>query len=202
MNEDEARAWFAARYPADAIERLDRFVTLLRTEGERQSLIARSTFDDIWSRHLLDSAQLETFSAPSGPWLDVGSGGGLPGLVLAVLNPCPITLVEPRRLRVAFLRDVANALGLRNVTVAPCRVQQAVGRFAVVTARAVAPVSDLLTWTTHLVSRETLYLLPRGRSAHDELENATRKWHGAFHVEQSISSADSGIIVATGVRPR
>ncbi len=202
MTEAEARSWFVERYPAVVVDRLEHFVSLLREEADRQSLIARSTFDEIWSRHLLDSGQLAVLGPGEGPWLDVGSGGGLPGLVLAILNPAPITLVEPRRLRAAFLHRAADKLKLDNVSVVHGKVQSIRDRFAFITARAVAPVSDLFAWTEAFVSRETLYLLPRGVTAREELENAKRTWHGAFHVEQSLTNPASGIIVATGVHRR
>lgn len=202
MTEVEAREWFVDRYPATTVERLDQFVSMLRKEADRQSLIARSTFAEIWSRHLLDSGQLAALGVGDGAWLDVGSGGGLPGLVLAILNSAPVTLVEPRRLRAEFLDRAAKRLNLDNASVVLGKVQSIQGRFAFVTARAVAPANDLFTWTEQLVSRETRYLLPRGRTAIEELENARRAWHGAFHVEQSLTNPDSGIIVATGVRRR
>ena len=203
MTEGDARGWLADRYPAKAMQRLDAFVELLRAESARQSLIARSTSGEIWSRHILDSAQVASLaSSASGPWLDVGSGGGLPGIVIAILRPEPITLCEPRRLRTAFLEHTGERLGLRHATVFTGKADALTGHFAVVTARAVATAEKLFTWTAGVVSRETRYVLPRGESAYTELENLRRTWQGAFHVEQSITHPRSGIIVATGVRPR
>lgn len=202
MTEEEAQNWFATRYSTDVLRKLEGFVSLLREEAERQSLIARSTFDEIWARHMLDSAQLALLCDGPRQWLDVGSGGGLPGVVLAILNPAPIRLVEPRKLRAAFLERCAAALSLPNIRVGAQKVQSTEGRFGVVTARAVSSVDNILRWTEHLVSRETHFLLPRGRTVAEELENARRAWHGTFHVEQSITDPNSGIIVATGVRRR
>lgn len=202
MSEDEAIAWVASRYSPEAVERLHVLVALLRAEADRQSLIARSTMDSIWPRHIVDSAQLLGLAPNGSSWLDIGSGGGLPGLVLAILSPATITLAEPRKLRAAFLISAAAELSLSNVTVINAKVQTLEGVFDVVTARAVAPIEQLFAWTTHLVSRETLYILPRGQFGREELANARGTWHGAFHVEQSITQPNSGIVVASNVRQR
>lgn len=202
MTQEEARAWLAARYPAGRIALLERFVAILRAESERQSLIARSTFDGVWARHVVDCAQLVDHVAMDGPWLDVGSGGGLPGMVVAILCGAPVTMSEPRRKRVEFLEAAIEALNLPNAVVCAGKVQELHGQFAVVTARAVAPLPDILAWTRHLVSRETLYVLPRGRSWQEDVALARRAWHGAFHVEQSMTDPDAGIVLAHDVRSR
>lgn len=202
MSEDEARAWLAARWSSDRIAKLEQFVAILRDEAERQSLIARSTFDLVWSRHIVDSAQLLEHAPAGGPWLDIGSGGGLPGLVIAVLRDEPVTLSEPRRMRVEFLKNAANAIGLSNVSVYAAKVQYVAGRFAAVSARAVAPLNEIFAWTLPVVSRETRYLLQRGRNWQEDVALAKRAWHGVFHVEQSITDSDAGVVIAHGVRPK
>lgn len=201
MTEAEAKQWLAARWP-DRFDTLSRFVGLLRGEAEHQSLIARSTFDTIWVRHILDSAQLLTWAQPRGTWLDVGSGAGLPGIVVAILRDEPVILAEPRRKRIEFLQAAVDRLGLRNVTLHAGRVETMAGVVPVISARAVAPIGQILAATQHLVSRETTYLLPRGRNAQIELETAQRAWHGAFHVKQSITDQDSAVILASGVTSR
>ena len=202
MTPHEARAWLSQRYSDADLAKLERFVELLAAEAERQSLIAPSTLGDLWARHIVDSAQLLQFAPEYGHWLDIGSGGGLPGLVLSILNPAPITLCEPRKLRATALGRMATALALSNVTVLGCKVQAVKGRYRFITARAVAPIDHLFAWTEQLVSRETTYILPRGRSAAEELENARATWQGTFHVKQSLTSVESGIIIATGVSRR
>src|SRR5262245_8863545 len=94
--------------PRETMERLEHYVRLLLDEHERQKRIARATVEEVWERHILDSAQLVRFAPrPDSSWLDIGSGAGLPGLVIAILTQGPVTLVEPRKLRADFLRSAA-----------------------------------------------------------------------------------------------
>lgn len=202
MTEDEARDWLRDAFGAAALTRLEHFVTLLLAEAEKQSLIARSTFDLVWGRHIADSAQLVPLAPADGVWVDVGSGGGLPGLVVALLRDAPMVLVEPRRKRTDFLRAASAELALAHVSVLQANVQSAEVKASVVSARAVSNLVDLFAWTRPIVSRETLYLLPRGENAVSDLDIARRAWHGVFHVEQSLTDPTAGIVVAKAVRPR
>lgn len=205
MTEEEARSWIHARFDVSRETLLDRYATLLRAESENQNLIARSTLDEIWSRHLLDSAQLIPLAAeaPDGAWLDVGSGAGLPGIVAAILTDRSIVLAEPRGRRVAFLRDVADQLGLAaRITVYPGKIENYEPKVpvAIVSARAVAELSQLLASTIHSTDLSTIWVLPKGRNAQSEVAAARRAWQGVFHVEPSLTQLDSGIVVARGVR--
>jgi 16S rRNA (guanine527-N7)-methyltransferase len=165
-------------------------------------LIARSTLNDIWHRHILDSAQLARFESHVGAsWADVGSGAGLPGIVLATLVDGPVTLIEPRKLRGDFLRRIIEALRL-NASVRVTKVEQVRGSFDMITARALAPLPVLFELTHHLSTRKSCWVLPKGRTAVAELEEARCSWQGEFHVEHSFTDADSHIVVGTGVRAR
>ena len=186
----------------ETFEKLEAYAALLRDESRRQNLISASTIDRLWDRHILDSAQLVRFSpARDASWIDIGSGAGLPGVVVACLVAGPVTLVEPRRLRVEFLHKVRESLEL-NAIVVHGKAERAEGKYDVITARAVAPLAQLLEISAHLSTRNTVWALPKGRSAEAELAEAKRAWQGAFHVEQSVTDVDSRIIVATGVRAR
>ena len=187
-----------------AFELLQRYAELIRAENERQNLVSRGTLDSLWERHILDSAQLVRFEPHAGAsWADIGSGAGLPGIVIAALVEGPVTLIEPRRLRAEFLAEATTKLGLNSrVTVAPLKVERVTGHFGVITARAVASPSRLLEISHHLSTQKTLWLLPKGRNTQSELAEARHAWQGVFHVEQSVTDADSGIIVGTGVRAK
>ena len=186
----------------ETFQKLEAYVALLRDENERQNLVAASTLDRVWERHILDCAQLARFEPHAGAsWVDIGSGAGLPGIVIACLVSGPVTLVEPRRLRADFLQRAAEMLDLQ-ATVIPAKVDKMTGYFDVITARAVAPLARLIEISHHLSTRNTVWTLPKGRSAHSELADAGRAWQGAFHVEHSVTDDDSAIIVATGVRKR
>ena len=203
MTEEEARAWVTARYDETTGRRLVALAAIVREESERQNLISRSTLDLLWSRHIVDSLQLAGLVDGDGDWLDIGTGAGFPGLALACTQPLrPFTFVEPRRLRADYLRAAAAALGLENVEVVTAKVQNVQRKTAVISARAVAMVADLLAAAIHCAGPETVFVLPKGRSASEEVAHARQKWHGVFHVEHSITSLDSSIVIARKVRAR
>ena len=190
--------------PRETLERLEALCGLVRQENERQSLVARSTLDDFWRRHILDSAQLLSIGASVGTWVDVGSGAGFPGLVVALLRADPVVLIEPRRLRAEFLRRAADALGCTNVSVQQSRVEavRAPEPAAVISARAVASLESLFAAAEHLAVATTTWVLPRGRHAQSELAAARERWHGRFNVVASCTEVGAEIVVATNVRAR
>ena len=203
MTENEARDWAIARFDADAIERLDQLSAIVTIESDQQNLVARSTLSSIWSRHIVDSLQLIPHAPVEGDWLDIGTGAGFPGLAIACAQPDRhMLLVEPRRLRADFLRQTASALDLDRVDVITAKVESVETTVSVISARAVAPVDALLGSAIRCSRKDTVWLLPKGRSAHEELARARQRWHGVFHVEQSLTDPESSILIASGVRRR
>lgn len=204
MTEEEARDWIAQQFGPTAQHQMERLVALVEAEAAQQNLVARSTLETIWARHIVDSAQLIGFAeGQAGTWLDVGSGAGFPGLVVAALTDRPVLLVEPRKRRVAFLQEAARSLGLEGrVSVIASKVETICERAAVISARAVAPLIDLFGAASHCAAPDTLWLLPKGQSAREEVAIARHAWHGAFHVEQSLTNTESLIVVARGVARR
>lgn len=204
MTEDDARAWFADRYDAERVERVGRFLDLVRDESDQQNLVAASTLPHLWFRHALDSAQLvELAEGREGPWIDVGTGGGFPGMVVAILRDAPTILVEPRQKRASFLHAAADTLGLSNVTVEQKKVEslRSAAPAAIISARAVAALPALFTGAAHVTDRDTYWLLPKGRSARSEVEALTGSWQGVFHVEHSLTDPESLIVIARGISP-
>ncbi|ATY33119.1 16S rRNA (guanine(527)-N(7))-methyltransferase RsmG [Sphingomonas psychrotolerans] len=208
MTEDDARTWIDDSFGVSRGTLLARYAELLIAEAPRQNLVAASTLDALWSRHFVDSAQLIPLAAdaPRGTWLDVGSGAGLPGIVVGILlDDRPIVLCEPRSRRVAFLEQVIAALDLKSrITVQRSMIESyhPPEPVAVVSARAVAALPALLQSTAHCTGLSTIWVLPKGQKAHSEVVAARRKWQGVFHVEPSITQPESGIVVARGVRPK
>jgi 16S rRNA (guanine527-N7)-methyltransferase len=207
VTEEEARSWIRERFDVSRETLLDRYAALLTSEARNQNLISASTIDELWARHIVDSAQLVPLAeaAPDGPWLDVGSGAGLPGIVVGLLTDRAVVLVEPRAKRAAFLREVVATLGLeQRVSVQPSRIEsyRPAARAAIVSARAVAALPQILASTAHCTDSSTVWLLPKGRNAQSEVEDARARWQGVFHVEPSITQPESGIVIARGVRPR
>lgn len=206
MTEEEARAWLEAQFdvPRETWERLERYVAILLSAMDEQNLIAESTRPHVWARHIVDSAQLmlHAKAAGEGEWLDLGSGAGLPGIVLACLSDRPLRMVESRRKRIDFLNDVIADLGLKNASVFGGRVEMMpTTAAAVISARAYAPLPKLLSSALHLSDKNSLWVLPKGRNAQNELEATRPAWQGVFHVEPSVTDADSAIIVARSVQP-
>ena len=186
----------------ETFEKIEAYAAMLREESQRQNLVSAATLDDLWERHILDSAQLVGLEPRSGlSWVDIGSGAGLPGIVIACLVAGPVTLIEPRRLRAEFLHRVCESLKL-NASVFLGKAERAEGSYDVITARAVTNLSNLLKISAHLSTRNSRWVLPKGRNAERELVEAQQAWQGAFHVERSATDPESRIIVGTGVRAR
>ena len=199
---DQIAAAAARDVSRETFERLELYVELLRAEAERQNLIAASTLEVLWDRHIVDSAQLVKFEPKAGAsWVDLGSGAGLPGVVIGCLVSGSVTLVEPRRLRADFLVRVIDALDLADrLSVQHAKAERAVGKFDVISARALARLEKVLEISQHLSTGKTVWALPKGRGALEELAEAKQAWQGVFHVERSVTDDDSFIVVGTGVR--
>ena len=208
MNEDAARAWVSAQghVSRETLNRLDHFAALVKMESENQNLISAQTTSVFWSRHIADSAQLVMLarSIPSTRarrWVDVGSGAGIPGIVLAILTQEPTTLVEPRQRRAEFLASVVRLLALADVTIIASRAERySAPPFDIITARAVAPLPKLIKIAHHLSHETSLWLLPKGQSARSELASLPKSCQTGWHIEDSVTEPNSGILVGRGIR--
>ena len=185
----------------ETFQRLKDYVELLTTAAREQNLVSASTLEQVWERHIVDSAQLVRFEPRAGlSWVDIGSGAGLPGIVIACLVDGPVTLVEPRRLRAEFLSRAVETLGLGSrANAQQLKAERASGKFDVITGRAVASLERFLELSHHLSTKNTVWVLPRGRSAQSELAEARRNWHCDARVEPSSTDPESEILVLTGV---
>lgn len=186
----------------ETFEKLEAYVALLTEENSRQNLVSAASLDQVWDRHIIDSAQLVRFEPGAGAsWIDIGSGAGLPGIVVACLVKGQVTLLEPRRLRADFLHKVGESLRLGAVVVCG-KAERLEGEYEVITARAVANLAKTLQISHHLSTTKTVWALPKGRNARRELAEAQKSWQGEFHVERSVTDAESWIIVGSGVRAK
>lgn len=208
MNMQVPGDWLKATFPHVSRETwglLGRYEALVGNENDKQNLVSKSTLANFTSRHVVDSAQLLLLAPePGKEWLDVGSGAGLPGIILALLSSHRVTLVESRRLRIEFLHHVVGELCLADrVTIVGSDVRQMNPRaFDVVTARAFAPLPKLLALTHPFSRADTVWVLPKGRSAELEMAQARPAWQGEFRLVPSVTDEDARIIVAHGIRPR
>ena len=176
------------------------FQALVTAENRVQNLVSPASLAEFESRHVDDALQLAALGKP-GSWCDVGSGAGLPGIVIAIVTGAPMTLIEPRKLRADFLRRAVAELGL-DAEVAEMKAERVPAHFDNITARAVAELPKLFAITEHLAQRGTRWILPKGRNAKKELEAAQMSWQGEFTLVPSRTSDEATIIVAEGVRRR
>ena len=205
LSDEAAGKAYVERWADEAaIERLEVFAQLLIAENQRQNLISKPSEAQLWVRHFADSAQLlqhvsrETLTKPiAEPWLDLGTGAGFPGLVIAALQPnLPVVLVESRARRVEFLQNCVEAMELAKCRVIGERLEK-IDPFParVISARAFAPLDKLLRLSAPFSTKTTRYILPKGRSAAHELTQQKQSIRKMFHVEHSLTDREAGIIV-------
>ena len=198
-SEEEARAWVEQRVSRETIRRLETLSSVLRQENALQNLVSRRSVDCLWLRHIADSLQLIDHAGRAEPWIDLGTGAGFPGLVVAAVGRHPVTLVEARRLRADFLRRAAFTMGLE-VEIIGDKAERLPRRpFGVISARAFAPLPRALELGTAFSTAKTIWLLPKGKNAASELEDLDPSWQGDFRLEPSLTDPEASIIVAQGV---
>lgn len=186
-------------------ERLDIYAKLLQTWNPKINLVAPSTIDDLWSRHFVDSAQLYGLAPENfDHWVDLGSGGGFPGLVTAILaqeksGTSRVTLVESDARKCAFLRtvlretDVAATVITKRIEAVPPLVA------SVVSARALAPLSKLLEFSHLHLSEAGVALLQKGQNWEKEISDARSAWQFSYRIDKSVVDENSVILSVTGV---
>ena len=162
-------------FASDRLPLAERYTELLATEGVIRGLIGPREAPRLWDRHVLNSAVLSEVIPDAASVCDIGTGAGLPGLVVAIARPdLEVTLVEPLLRRTTFLDEVVDELGLSHVTVVRGRAEDLHGKatFDVVTSRAVAPLERLLGWSMPLVAPAGALVAMKGRSVRDEIESS------------------------------
>jgi 16S rRNA (guanine527-N7)-methyltransferase len=189
------------------LERLKRYDALLLDWNARHNLVARSTIEDRWRRHFLDSAQLFALLPKDAKTLvDFGSGAGFPGFVLAAMGSgrgLKVFLVESVGKKAAFLSAAAAEMGLKNVEVLPERIEKAqLSPPDVITARAVAPLSKLLSYAHEISGHSTLCLFLKGQDVGVELTEAAKSWSMDLTRHPSATSAGSVILAIRKISQR
>ena len=184
--------------------KFDLYADMLIDWQSRMNLVGPSTLLDIWGRHFADSAQLSALGAErSGAWLDLGSGAGFPGLVVSLLGAPNVHLVESTAKKCRFLEAVRDALNLQGVTIHNKRVE-ALPPFAVdvISARALANLGQLFEWGLRFATPKTLWLLPRGEAASDEIAAARLKYNFDVDLVPGRSDPRGKIVIAGRVRKK
>ncbi|MGD0026306.1 MAG: 16S rRNA (guanine(527)-N(7))-methyltransferase RsmG [Xanthobacteraceae bacterium] len=206
---DRASALTLTPVSRETAARLDRFVAVLLEWQRRINLIAPSTEPKLWTRHVADSLQLLALAPQARIWVDLGSGGGFPGLVIAcALADTPgarVHLVESNAKKAAFLREAARATGapavVHAVKIADF-VENAPEPIEVVTARALAPLAELLAAAYPLLIRGAIGLFPKGQDVGDELTKAAKCWKIQATSALSRTDPKARIVVVRGLEPK
>lgn len=206
----------------ETLERLDLYESLLKLWQPRINLVANATLPDVWSRHFLDSAQiLPLIPAEARVFVDLGSGGGFPGLVLAIMlherrqiegatgvadRPWRFVLVESDVRKCAFLREVARQTGVA-VEILSTRIENPETQYKlapvdVVTARALAPLDRLLGLAAPLFGERTVGLFLKGQGAQAEVVAARSRWAFEASFVPSVTAVDARIVKVRSLRPR
>ena len=200
-SEAEARAFVAARCDDRAMRKFERLIVLLRAENTRQNLVAARSLDEVWLRHIADSVQLlDHAGSERSVWLDLGTGAGFPGIALVIARPDQhFHLIESRKRRIEWLASVKADLELENCKIHGARLEHVESFEAdCITARAFAPLPRLLDLSARFSTKETRWILPKGRSAAQEVDALPKKRRALFHVEHSQTDAQAGIITGSG----
>jgi 16S rRNA (guanine527-N7)-methyltransferase len=194
----------------ETIHRLSRYADRLAHWQKTTNLVAASTLPGLWGRHFADSGQLLTLAKDARLWLDLGSGAGFPGLVVAILSAgrpdFRMHLVESNRKKCAFLAEVARATAAP-VEIHAMRIEdlaESAHRLEpdVVSARALAPLPRLFELARPFFGPDTRGLFLKGREAEAEIAEARRGWDFAARLHPSLTAADSHIVEVTALRPR
>ena len=184
----------------ETIDRLTRFQDLLEKWNPVINLVGKQTIADSWNRHILDSAQLLPIADPSAKtWTDLGSGGGLPAIVISILAKdlrpsLHVTMLESDQRKVAFLRTVITGLGI-NAVALPVRIENAESQQSdIVSARALAPLPDLLAYAQRHLKPDGQALFPKGASSDAEVEQAKRLWTFDLAKHKSLTNDQASIL--------
>jgi 16S rRNA (guanine527-N7)-methyltransferase len=186
-------------------ERLALLERELRRWQAIKNLVGPATLDHIWDRHIVDSLQLLELAPAARTWLDLGSGAGFPGLVLAIAGferGLKVDLVESNSRKCAFLRHIARLTGV-NAAVHEARLEAVipsfVGKTDVVSARALASLAQLLKWTGPLLKTGTMGLFPKGRDVESELTEARKSWTFGVEILPSRTDSEARILRITSI---
>lgn len=206
---DRQRALRLTPVSRETEERLALLVAELERWQAAKNLVSSATLGDVWTRHIADSLQLFSLASDKRNWLDLGSGGGFPGLVigicLAETGAGQIDLVESNSRKCAFLRHAARVTGAR-VRVHPARIEDVAASFAgkvdVVTARALAALPQLLDWCEELLRTGTLGLFPKGQHLDAELTDSARYWKIQATTVSSVTDAAARILMVRSAERR
>ncbi|GJD28908.1 Ribosomal RNA small subunit methyltransferase G [Methylobacterium adhaesivum] len=189
----------------ETAERLDIFVAQLRRWQTVKNLVGPATLNEVWTRHVADALQLMAMAPEAIRWLDLGSGAGIPGLLLAIAGRerpgFQVNLVESNARKCAFLIETAR-LTEAPATVHNARIEDIIATRTgteIVCARALAPLTQLLAWVEPLLKTGTVALFPKGRDVQSELTEAAQRWKFVYDLLPSRTDSDARIVRVTAL---
>lgn len=186
----------------ETYQHLEAYVDLLKKWQSKINLISSKTLSSVWQRHVVDSAQVIGHINQNDSVIDLGSGAGLPGLILSILGVKNVTLVESDGRKVAFLREAARAAGV-NVTLHNQRVEEVnLNGFDVITARAFAPLKALLAMVSQTIKATHKMVLLKGKSYLSEIEEALHEWTFDYQIHPSVTDAEGVILTLQNIKKR
>jgi len=184
----------------ETMESLGAFAKSIEKWSRKINLVSHTTLQEIWTRHIVDSAQLVASApGPIGRWADLGAGGGLPGIVVAILlkqksADTQFVLVESDKRKAAFLKMMRDEHGL-NAQIFSDRIEHTEPLVAdVVSARALAPLDSLLAYVSRHIGADGVAILPKGRNFRAELDQAKRTWQFELEITNSTANQDARIL--------
>jgi 16S rRNA (guanine527-N7)-methyltransferase len=186
------------------LDNLRNFVGLLLAENQNRNLIGKSTIDNIWQRHILDSAQLIKFIEKTAKkFVDLGSGAGFPGLILSIIGIKEMNLVEKSYRKCEFLR-LARKYSSNKILVHNRKIEEIEGKqFDCVLSRALAPLEILINYANNLLVDKSKYsLFLKGRNYKQEIKNAQQKFNFDYDLQPSITANDSYIIIIKNIQQK
>jgi len=192
----------AAIVPRGTLDKLVDLSALVRKWNPKINLIGKSTEGEIWHRHIVDSLQLLSIAAPSVRWCDIGSGGGFPGLIIALARPeTDVTLIESDQRKCAFLIIAKQRLDLKNVDIRDERIEDVKPLAAdTVSARALAPLSKLLPLVKRHMAKDGQALLMKGANVEQEITEAHRHWDFQMERRSSMTDPESSILIIRNIQ--
>ncbi len=186
----------------DQQEKLEAYVNLLLQWNKTYNLIGRSTAEDIWQRHILDCAQLVPYIKSGANVLDLGSGAGLPAVVLAILTNAHVTACEKRQKKCDFLSHVQHQLSLApNFEVSAKSIEEMPpqNQYQIITARALAPLPQLILWAQPRLTSGGVCLFPKGKEWQSELSSANAIFNMTTEAIPSITNTEGRLLHITNV---
>lgn len=171
------------------------YLGALKEYNAHTNVVGKSTLEDPWTKHFLDSLQVSSFvENKTTSIIDMGTGAGFPGLVLSIIGYSNVTLVDSSSKKIKFLTEVKKKLNLNTKIILGRVEKQSNRKFDIVTCRALASLEKLISYSQKFIKKNTVLIFLKGKTVNEEIEQAQQKWSFQFEKHQSISDSRGSII--------